>query len=103
MNQPHYHKHGWVKYDEVQREINKYRAYLSMNALDPDAIPFCAIDREQEIIHRLLNHIREGFDECNSEASAFDHDNSKALKEYEDKSLAILQEFHYKRKNDEEF
>lgn len=93
MNQPHYHKHGWVKYDEAQREINKYRSYLSMNALDPDAIPFCAIDREQEIIHRLLNHIREGFEECNSEA----------LIEYEDKSLAILQEFHYKRKNGEEF
>lgn len=25
MNQPHYHKHGWVKYDEVQREMNELK------------------------------------------------------------------------------
>ena len=32
MNQPHYHKHGWAKYDEAQAEIDNLESRLA-NAL----------------------------------------------------------------------
>ena len=51
MNQPHYHKHGWAKYDEAQAEIDNLESRLA-NALSGKTQQ-AEIDKYKKLIDQI--------------------------------------------------
>ena len=48
MNQPHYHKHGWAKYDEAQAAINELKKENKLLLEIIEEVKKAVIDKHKE-------------------------------------------------------